>query len=50
MSLSGHYVLSYLKMVEETCPFQLKNNEVWEKYEEIWDVIRNKLGIKFHHL
>ena len=22
--------------------------KVWEKYEEIWDVIKNKLYIKFH--
>ena len=26
----------------------IKNSEVWEKYEEIWDLIKNKLGIKFH--
>ena len=26
----------------------IKNSEVWEKYEEIWEVIKNKLGIKFH--
>ena len=26
----------------------IKNSEVWEKYEEIWNVIKNKLGIKFH--
>ena len=26
----------------------IKNNEVWEKYEEIWDTIKNKLNIKFH--
>ena len=28
--------------------FLIKNSEVWEKYEDIWDVIKNKLGIKFH--
>ena len=28
--------------------FLIKNSEVWEKYEEIWDVIKNKLNIKFH--
>ena len=28
--------------------FLIKNDEVWEKYENIWDVIENKLGIKFH--
>ena len=21
---------------------------MWEKYKQIWDVIKNKLGIKFH--
>ena len=26
----------------------IKNSEVWEKYEEIWEVIKNKLNIKFH--
>ena len=24
------------------------DEEVWEKYEQIWDFIKNKLGIKFH--
>ena len=28
--------------------FLIKNSEVWEKYEDIWDVIKNKLCIKFH--
>ena len=26
----------------------IKDDEVWEKYEQIWDEIKNKLGIKFH--
>ena len=26
----------------------IKDDKVWEKYEEIWDVIQDKLGIKFH--
>ena len=26
----------------------IKNSEVWQKYEEIWNAIKNKLGIKFH--
>ena len=26
----------------------IKNNEVWEKCEDIWNVIKNKLNIKFH--
>ena len=28
--------------------FLIKNDEVWEKYEEIWNEIKNKLDIKFH--
>ena len=28
--------------------FLIKDDEVWEKYDKIWDVIKNKLGIKFH--
>ena len=28
--------------------FLIKDNEVLEKYEQIWDVIKNKLSIKFH--
>ena len=27
----------------------IKNNEVWEKYKDIWYVIKNKLGIKFYN-
>ena len=28
--------------------FFIKDDEVWEKYDEIWDVIKNKLSIKSH--
>ena len=28
--------------------FFIKADKVWEKYEQIWDVIKNKLCIKFH--
>ena len=31
-------------MVVKTC----QNYEVWDKYDKIWDVIKDKLGIKFH--
>ena len=31
----------------KTCLFWL-NNEVWEEYQHIWDVIKDKLGIEFH--
>ena len=41
----------YIKYFENSgkiMSFLIKNSEVWEKYEEIWDVIKNKLNIKFH--
>ena len=28
--------------------FLIKNEEVWNKYDKIWDVIKDKLSIKFH--
>ena len=28
--------------------FLIKDDEVWDKYDKIWDVIKDKLGIKFH--
>ena len=28
--------------------FLIKNSEVWEKYKDIWNVIKNKLNIKFY--
>ena len=28
--------------------FLIKDDEVWEKYEKNWDMIKNKPGIKFH--
>ena len=26
----------------------IKNSEVWEKFENIWNIIKNKLNINFH--
>ena len=28
--------------------FFIQDDEVWDKYDKIWDVIKDKLGIKFH--
>ena len=41
----------YLKNFEsgvKNMSFLIKNDEAWEQYEQIWDVIKNKLGIKLH--
>ena len=35
-------------MEAKACLFLSKDGEVWGKYGQIWDVIKNKLGIKFH--
>ena len=40
-----------IKYFENGCQnmtFFIKDDEVWDKYEQIWDVIKDKLGIKFH--
>ena len=44
-------MMGYIKYFEnggKNMSFLIKDDEVWEKYEEIWNVIKNKLGIKFH--
>ena len=28
--------------------FLIRNDEVWQKYEDIWNIIKNQLNIKFH--
>ena len=28
--------------------FLIKNDQVWNKYDKIWEVIKDKLGIKVH--
>ena len=29
--------------------FLIKDDKMWDKYNEIWGAIKNKLGIKFHN-
>ena len=35
-------------MVVKICLFFIKDDEVWDRYDKIWDVFKNKLNIKFH--
>ena len=44
--ISGY--IKYFENGGENMLFFIKDDEVWEKYEQIWDVIKNKLSIKFH--
>ena len=43
----GGYI-KYFKNGSKNISFLIKDDEVWEKYEQIWEIIKNKLGIKFH--
>ena len=40
--------IKYFQNGGKNMSFLIKNSEVWEKYEDIWNVIKNKLNIKFH--
>ena len=40
--------IKYFDNSGKNMSLSIKNSKVWEKYEEIWEVIKNKLGIKFH--
>ena len=40
--------IKYFKNGGKNMSFLIKDDEVWEKYEKTWDVIKNKLGIKFY--
>ena len=41
----------YIKYFEngiKKISFLIKDDEVWDRYDEIWYLIKDKLGIKFH--
>ena len=40
--------IKYFKNGDKNMSFLIKDDEVWEKYEKIWDAIKNKLDIKFY--
>ena len=44
--MSGY--IKYFENGGKNMSFLIKDDEVWEKYKSIWDVIKNKLSIKFH--
>ena len=44
--ISGY--IKYFENGSKNMSFLIKDNEVWGKYDKIWDVIKNKLNIKFH--
>ena len=40
--------IKYFENGSKNISFLIKDDEVWDKQNKIWDVIKNKLGIKFH--
>ena len=44
--MSGY--TKYFENRDKNMSFLIKDDEVGKKLEQIWDVIKNKLGIKFH--
>ena len=40
--------IKYFENGGKNMSFLINDDQVWEKYEQIWDVIKNKLGIKFY--
>ena len=45
---SNEWIHQIFRKRGKNMSFLIKYDEVWEKYEQIWDVIKNKLSIKFH--
>ena len=45
--MSGY--IKYFENGSKNMSFLIKDGEGWEKFDNIWDAIKNKLGIKFHN-
>ena len=44
--MSGY--IKYFENGGKNMSFFIKDDEVWERQDKIWDMIKDKLGIKFH--
>ena len=44
--MSGY--IKYFENGSKNMSFLIKDDEVWDKYNKIWDLIKDKLGNKFH--
>ena len=45
---SNEWYIKYFKNGSKNVSFFIKDDEVWDKFDEIWYVFKDKLGIKFH--
>ena len=46
LQLNGY--IKYFENGSKKMSFLIQNDEVWDKYDKIWNVIKDKLRIKFH--
>ena len=46
LQMSGY--INYFENGSKDMSFLIKDDEVWDKYGKIWDVIKDTLGINFH--
>ena len=44
--MSGY--IKYFENGGKNMSFLIKDDKVWDKYNKIWDLIKDKLGINFH--
>ena len=44
--MSGY--IKYFENGSKNMSFLIKNDKVWDRYDKIWDVNKDKLSIKFH--
>ena len=44
--MSGY--IKYFESGSKNMSFFIKDDVAWDKYHKTWDVVKNKLGIKFH--
>ena len=44
--MSGY--IKYFQNGSKNTSFLIKDDEVWDNNDKIWDLIKNKLNIKFH--
>ena len=44
--MSGY--IKYFENSGRNMSFLIKDDEVWDKYDKVWNVIKDNLGIKFH--
>ena len=40
--------IKYFENASKNMSFLIQNDEAWDKYGKIWDVMKDKLSIKFH--